>query len=224
MKEVVAAYENIRARFYALASGLDIDAAIDLDIERGQRFGSEALLCDDPAFPNGIVVAICARQPDLFENFRHELLSSEPRTDGHQENQVALIEILWDHGERSFRAECKTGFLSAFPDEGKGVLDILCRFKMKRDTVGSFPDEALDIIEWIVDHEMDVEKKPSSSIDRSQCSGSQGEIGNEMAIHDIDMDGIGACLFDSLCLVGKTAEITGENRRVDLDLVVFHSQ
>jgi hypothetical protein len=40
-----------------------------------------------------------------------------------------------------------------------------------------------------------------------------GYIGDEVAVHDIDMDEIGSCLFNGLYFVAEFEKIAGENGR-----------
>jgi hypothetical protein len=50
------------------------------------------------------------------------------------------------------------------------------------------------------------------------CSGSvheggtEGDVVHEMAVHDVQMQPVGACIFDALNFLMKPAEVTGEER------------
>ena len=45
-----------------------------------------------------------------------------------------------------------------------------------------------------------------------------------MAVHDIDMDGVGAGLFDAFCFIGKVAKIRRQYRWFDLDRKSGHAK
>ena len=51
---------------------------------------------------------------------------------------------------------------------------------------------------------------------------SDGEVRNEAAVHDVDVNPVGACRFDGPNLVREVAEIGGKNRRSNLDSVGRH--
>src|SRR5689334_14971726 len=62
---------------------------------------------------------------------------------------------------------------------------------------------------------MDVEGLFGMGPQRLHHLGSDGDVGHEMTVHDIDMDPVGARRLDSLYFRAQLGKIGGENRRRD---------
>jgi hypothetical protein len=69
----------------------------------------------------------------------------------------------------------------------------------------------------MLDHEMDIERELGVFADSRDDRGPEGNIIDEMAIHDVEMEPIGARFFDQVDLRFKMREIGGENGRGDED-------
>ena len=63
----------------------------------------------------------------------------------------------------------------------------------------------------MLDHEMDVERKLGVLSHGRDHGGTEGNIVHEMAIHDVEMQPIGAGIFGAMDLGFETREVRGED-------------
>ena len=66
------------------------------------------------------------------------------------------------------------------------------------------------------DHQMDIEWLRGVRPKRLHHGGTDGEVGHEMAVHDVDVDPIGSGLLDLRHLFSEPGEIRREDRRGEL--------
>ena len=97
-------------------------------------------------------------------------------------------------------------------------------FHVDRDRIGSGLEEARKVMVRPFDHEMDVERKLSVLADRRDNGGPEGNVIDEMAIHDVEMEPIGARFFDAMDLGFEMGEIRGENGRGHQNLGIEHTR
>ena len=76
-----------------------------------------------------------------------------------------MRQILRNHRKRRLRPKREARFFAAAADKFQSLLDIFGRLEMKNNAVGACFDERLDIIVWIVDHEVDVEWQRGCAVD-----------------------------------------------------------
>ena len=91
---------------------------------------------------------------------------------------------------------------------------------MDGDRVGAGFGELFQIRVHRRDHQVDVEGLCSVPPQRLHHRRSDGEIGDEMAVHDIDVDPVGAGFVDRAHLFAETREIGREDRRGDADALL----
>ena len=65
---------------------------------------------------------------------------------------------------------------------------------------------------------MDVERQRCDLAQRRNHRHTNGDVGNEVPVHHVDVDLIGAAGLDLGDLIGKAREVGGENRRGDPQL------
>ncbi len=61
------------------------------------------------------------------------------------------------------------------------------------------------------DHQVDVERLLRMWPDRLHHARPDGDVGHEMAVHDVDMDPVGAGGVDGVHFLAETGEIGGQN-------------
>src|SRR2546423_1078029 len=91
------------------------------------------------------------------------------------------------------------------------------RLHLDLDDAGSRAGEGLDEEVRSLDHQVRLDGElgdPSHRLDRSR---SEGEVGDEMPIHDIDLDPVGAALDRLPDLLTEAREVRGQDRGDDLD-------
>src|SRR5205085_6703337 len=91
------------------------------------------------------------------------------------------------------------------------------RFDMDGDRIRSGVEEARHIMIGPLDHEMNIELQGSVFAHRRYDGGPERNVIDEMAIHDVEVQPIGAGFFHSMNLRFEIREIGGENGRSDED-------
>ena len=82
---------------------------------------------------------------------------------------------------------------------------------MNGDRVGACLDKTRHVMIGVLDHEMHIDREfriPSDQIDNCR---SEGNIIDEMSIHNVAVNPVGASLLDSLDFVSQSGEVGGED-------------
>src|SRR5208283_2123465 len=69
----------------------------------------------------------------------------------------------------------------------------------------------------ILDHQMTIERRLGNLPQRLHYRRTEGEIGDEMSIHNVDMDDAGATFLGGAYLLAETGEVRRKNRRCKLN-------
>jgi hypothetical protein len=83
------------------------------------------------------------------------------------------------------------------------------RFDVHGDDVGAGPGEGFEIGVGGCNHQMHVERLFGVRTDRANDIGANGNIRDKMAVHDVDMDPVGAGGIDGAHLLAEFCEIGG---------------
>ena len=97
---------------------------------------------------------------------------------------------------------------------------------MDGDDVRARLDEGFDIGIDRGDHQMDVHHALDVLADGRASGRAESDVGDVMAVHDVDMDPIAALGLDGAAFGAEIGEIGGKDRRGDLDAAVegFHGR
>ena len=90
------------------------------------------------------------------------------------------------------------------------------RLHMDREDIGPGLGEFRQKVIGPLDHQVDVQRKGGAAAHRLHDGRADGQVGDEMAVHDIHMDIIGAGLFHGPDLFAEAGEVGGKNGRGDL--------
>ena len=181
--------------------GLGIDPAIDLDDDLQTRLG-------DP---------VCDRL-DLPQLAGDELLSAEARIDGHHQHEVDVLEHIIERLGRGRRIERNAGLLAERLDVLERAVEVRPSLGMDGDDVGAGLGESVEEQVDRRNHQMDVERLRRVRAERFHHARADGEVGNEMAVHHVDVDPVGARLVDRADFLAELGEVGGEDRRGDESL------
>ena len=141
----------------------------------------------------------------------------KPGLTDHDQDQIDQIDDVVERLDRRPGIEHDAGLLAERADELKRAMHMRPGFGMHRDPVGAGIGEILDERIHRRNHQMHVERLFRMRLDRFHDRRADGDIGHEMAVHDIDMDEIGARLLDRLDLGAQAREIGRKNGRSDAD-------
>ena len=100
-------------------------------------------------------------------------------------------------------------------DRLQRAVEVRAGFDMHGDDVGAGLGEGLEIGVARRDHQMHVERLLGVGPDRLHDVRPDRDVRHEVAVHDVDMDPVGAGGIDGADLLAELREIRGEDRRGD---------
>ena len=181
-----------------LAGNVGADAAVDLDIDRASG-GHRAPT--SPILPSAERMKAWPPKPGL--------------TDMHQ-HQIDQVDHVCDRADRACPGSSETpAFLPSAPDCLQRAMQMRTGFSMHRDVIAAGLGEGLEIRIARRNHQMCVEDLPGVRTHRLDDIGAIGNVGDEMAVHDVEVDQIGAGGIDGADLFAQFGEIGGQDRRRD---------
>ena len=95
-------------------------------------------------------------------------------------------------------------------------------FDVHRHHAGAGGHELLDVAIGLLDHQVHIQRSRGHAPDRPHDRGTDGDVGNEVTVHHVDVDQISAAPFHRGDVASKGCEVGGENRRRDLDCAGSH--
>ena len=111
--------------------------------------------------------------------------------------------------------ERDAGLLAERADRLQRAVHMRPGLHMHGDDVGAGLGEGLEIGIAGRDHQMHVEQLLGVRPQRLHHVGTDADVGHEMAVHDVDMDPVGAGRIDGAHLLAELGEIGGQDRRRD---------
>jgi hypothetical protein len=106
------------------------------------------------------------------------------------------------------------GYACSFSERAnllKGAVKMCTGLGVHRDDVGPGVGECLNIFLGFDDHEVDINHLLGRCADCFHDRRANRDVGHETAVHDIDVNPVGACLVDRLDFSLKTAKISGKD-------------
>jgi len=186
--------QQLCAGFYYVGYGFQIHSTINFNAEIEFAFGAHAGECGN--FVQGI---------------RNEFLAAEAGIHAHDQDVVNEIENFSERFNGSGWIEDYAGFAAMRSDEVKRAIEMDAGFLVDGHPVGAgfgkFGDEEIGIF----DHQVAIERDFELFAQRAHDGRADGEVGNEVAVHDVEVQD-GAATVDGLLGVdGELREICGEN-------------
>src|SRR5437016_6242920 len=126
----------------------------------------------------------------------------------HDEQHIELADEGFDHFKWTFRIECDAGAATGVSNLLQGFQDIVFgfRFHMNSDRVCAGFDESRHIMIGTLDHQMHIQWQICFFAYESNNVRPEGNVIDEMAVHDVAMNPIGACGFDTMDLLSEPRE------------------
>ena len=195
-EEAGAADEGVGATAGAFGGGFVGDAAVDFDVEVEAAASA----------PGGGLL-------DFWECFVDEGLAAEAWIDRHDEEEVDAVEERFDFVDDGGWVDGEAdGFFefANFPDE---VVDFGgAEFDVDGHAVGAGFGERFEKNFRARAHEVDVEGNFGLVADDFDDLGAEGNVGDEMAVHDVEVNPVGLGFFDATRFGGEFAEVSSEQR------------
>ena len=164
-----------------------------------------------PSTSSRIAGAIRVDHPPGRRDFREhpldELLAPEAGVDGHDQQEIDIGQDRLDQAERRRRVQGDPGFEPLFADHRDRPVKMGRRLHMDRDPVAPGLREGVDVLFGIFDHQVDVEGKFRGFPDRGDEPRADRDVGDEMAVHDVDVNPVRSRGLDGNDLFAETAEV-----------------
>ena len=196
-EECGAGDEGVAACLSGEREGLAVDAAVDHDFE---------------------FRVSCSEKSDIGKGRIHEGLSAESGIDRHIEQFID--ETVFDIGESGARfgtrIQDKAGAHTGGTDCPQRIFDIALGLHVDLEGIGTGLCEDVDIAVGLCQHEMDIAVEVRCGFcGKGNYGGTERDIGDEMSVHDIEMDGVCAGVLRPQDFRGEGAVIGRQQRRQD---------
>ena len=145
----------------------------------------------------------------------HELLATEAGLDGHDHHDVEQLAVGLERRQRRRRLERQPGGPTGGPDLSQGRRDLLLDLDVEGDRVAAGVEVLVDVAARLADHQVGVERQlrpRPQMLDRLRA---ERQVRDEVAVHDVEVDPVGAGLLDPPDGVGEVREVGVEDARRD---------
>ena len=196
MKDRRPGHENPRAGGDDTRSRVDVDAAVDLD-RRGRVAGEIEQRRTSRTFSSLRGMNVWPPKPGLTDitstkSTSPAMASSEPDRGRRVEDDARLGAERLDGVHR--------------PMEMGQHLDVHGNHRR------AGLHERLDVAIGLVDHQVDVERDPGDALERADDRRPDGDVRHEMAVHDVDMNEVGAAALRRGDGVAERGEVGRQDR------------
>src|SRR3954464_3141303 len=154
---------------------------------------------------------------DLLELGLEEGLAAKTRIDRHHQDEIETIEHVIDRAFGSGRTQADTGLLAERADGLERAIEVRTRFGMHRNEIRARLRERFEIGIGRRDHEMHIEYFLRQRPDRLDDVRAITDVRDEMPVHDVAMNPVGARRVDRRDLLAEAGKIRSQDRRRDED-------
>ena len=159
---------------------------------------------------------------DFGEHAVDELLMAEAGIDRHHQHQVDVGEDFDQHLGRRGRVDRHADALFQPGDALDRAVQILISFPVDDERIGAGLGKGVDEQIGIVNHQVDFQRQTGHGPQRFDDRHSHGQVGNEVAVHHVDVDAIGSGRFGLGHLRAQSGKIGRQDRRSEFDVIVAH--
>ena len=200
-KNGAARDEYFGAGFDHVGYGFEIDSPIHLNAEIEFAFVTHAGECGN-----------------FVEGIGNKFLAAKTGIHAHDQDVVDKVENFRERLDRRSGIENHTGLASVRGDEVEGAVKVNTGFLMNGNpigpSVGKFGNEQV----WIFDHQVTIEGHVELFAKGANDRRADGEIGDEVAVHNVQVKDGAAAVDRLLGVGGKLRKIGGKNGRRKFDL------
>ena len=145
---------------------------------------------------------------DLRQDIIDESLAAKTRMDRHAEHDVNELPVnVAEFFQRRFRVDREARAQTGFSNPPERDVDRVFRFNVDADARGPGLDESFQVILGVRDHQVDIKRQTDAFFDRGRHARSEADIGDKMAIHDVQVKPVGPGQLGPPGLLGKMPEI-----------------
>ena len=121
--------------------------------------------------------------------------------------------ISLDRGDRRRRVQHDAGLGAELLDLRDRAMQVREHLDMHGHHVRARVDERLDVAIGVRDHQVDIERQLGRLAQRLHDRHANRDVGNEVAVHHVDVHLVGAAARGGGDLGAEIREVSGENRR-----------
>jgi hypothetical protein len=196
----VAGDQQLGSRFDDAAHGVVSDAAVHFNPITEAQFPSKFF-----------------QAANLIEGVRDELLTAEARIDAHDQDVVNHAKNRDKQIDFCVGVDDDGGLHTVLSNVFEGAMEMPANLVVDADPVRTSIGEGGDEFVGILDHQVAIERELGVLAEGGDDGRADSDVGDEMAIHDVDMDDAAAAALGRGDFVGEAGEIRGKNRWNELD-------
>jgi len=193
-----ARHQIVGARSRGSRDRRGTDSAVDLDVDVGAG-------CVDHCLDLG----------DLGLHGRDVGLAAKAGVNGHDQDHVKQIEHVRDCGRGRRRVEGDRRMSAEFADVAEGAVQMVAGFGMHDQHLATGFDIPVRQLIGLLHHEVGLEGAVGAVTYRRNDIGPKGKVGNESAIHHVELEAVDAGFVEGLDFFAEAAEIGRKHRRDD---------
>ena len=178
--------EHVRARFLAGEDIVELDAAVNLDVQFRLELTQGA---------------------DLVEAVRDQALAAETGVHRHDEDHVHDVEDVFDALEGRCRVDGDCGFHAEFGNLVEQAVEVVRRFGVDANDGGARLCEFGDVVFRIRNHQVAIQRQAGSLLDAGGNARTETDVRYEVAVHDVEVDKARATVFDGLEALAEFKEV-----------------
>lgn len=179
-------YEYVCACFLASQDVVQLDATIDLDVKFRLHL---------------------AKFADLVQAIGDEALTAETRIHGHDEDHVYNVQHMLDVAEGSCGVDCYSGLYAQFCNLVQQTIQVVGGFGVDADEVSAGLSKFSHVVFGVGNHQVAIQGEVGALLDAGGNAWAKADVGNEMTVHDIQVNKTCAAIFNSLEAVTEFQEI-----------------
>jgi len=145
------------------------------------------------------------------ERVRDKPLAAEAGIDAHDQDVVDHVEDGDKEVDFGVGIDDNGGLHLVVGDELEGAMEMAAGLVVDADPVGAGLGEGGDEFVGVLDHEVAIEGQLGVLAEGGDDGGSDGDVGDEMAIHDVDVDNGATAALGSGDFVGEAGEVGGKD-------------
>ena len=140
-----------------------------------------------------------------------KLLPAKAGVDAHHQNIVHHGQDFDERLDRGGRVDDDAGQHVVFDDVLEGAVQVAADLLMHGDHVGAGLGEGGDEGVGVLDHQVAVERQLGDGAQGLDHGRAEGDVGDKVAVHDIDVDDGAAAALGRGDFVGEMGEVGGED-------------
>ena len=164
-----------------------------------------------------VFVAVGPGEADFFEYFDDEGLAHESGIDRHAEQLIDFLEQRMGVLHQRHWIDRHGTAAAHFLHQRHRPLRVVVGLEVNDEGIGAGLDEGPRVTVGLLDHQMHLDGQPGQLAHRLHHVGAKGKVGNEVAVHHVDVDDIDLRRLQSLHFLLEIAEVGGEQAGGEAD-------